>query len=122
MALVHSGYSHGQAGAGTRLLVRHNRCLPKNLKKHNWRQVIGPMTGHMNKYRLLARNCLKGKPRMVLAHLRALYCPPVGRLSLASMLAASALRALGPSSFRVEPNSQNHCSSSSPVGLWAGCL
>jgi hypothetical protein len=28
----------------------------------------------------------------------------------------------GPSSFRVEPNSQNGRSSSSPVGLWAGCL
>jgi hypothetical protein len=27
----------------------------------------------------------------------------------------------GPSSFRVEPNSQK-CSSSSPVGMWAGCL
>ena len=28
----------------------------------------------------------------------------------------------GPSSFRVEPNSQNPWSSSSPVGMWAGCL
>jgi hypothetical protein len=28
----------------------------------------------------------------------------------------------GPSSFRVEPNSQNRWSSSSPVGMWAGCL
>ena len=28
----------------------------------------------------------------------------------------------GPSSFRVEPNSQNCLSSSSPVGMWAGCL
>jgi hypothetical protein len=28
----------------------------------------------------------------------------------------------GPSSFRVEPNIQNRWSSSSPVGMWAGCL
>jgi hypothetical protein len=28
----------------------------------------------------------------------------------------------GPSSFRVEPHSQNRWSSSSPVGMWAGCL
>jgi hypothetical protein len=28
----------------------------------------------------------------------------------------------GPSSFRVEPNRQNGRSSSSPVGMWAGCL
>ena len=28
----------------------------------------------------------------------------------------------GPSSFRVESNSQNRCSSSSPVGMWAGCI
>jgi hypothetical protein len=30
--------------------------------------------------------------------------------------------AAGPSSFRVEPNRQNGRSSSSPVGMWAGCL
>jgi hypothetical protein len=30
--------------------------------------------------------------------------------------------AVGPSSFRVEPNSQNRWSSSSPVGMWAGCI
>jgi len=28
----------------------------------------------------------------------------------------------GPSSFRVERDSQNHWSSSSPVGMWAGCI
>ncbi len=28
----------------------------------------------------------------------------------------------GPSSFRVEPNSQNRGSSSSPGGMWAGCI
>ena len=28
----------------------------------------------------------------------------------------------GPSSFRVEPNSQNCWSSWSPVGMWAGCI
>jgi hypothetical protein len=33
----------------------------------------------------------------------------------------AALR-FGPSSFRVEPYSQNCWSSSSPVGMWAGCL
>jgi pimeloyl-ACP methyl ester carboxylesterase len=32
------------------------------------------------------------------------------------------LSCFGPSSFRVEPNRQNGRSSSSPVGMWAGCL
>jgi len=36
--------------------------------------------------------------------------------------ARSAFSNRGPSSFRVEPNSQNPWSSSSPVGMWAGCL
>ena len=27
-----------------------------------------------------------------------------------------------PSSFRMEPNSQKRCPSSSPVGIWAGCI
>ncbi len=28
----------------------------------------------------------------------------------------------GPSSFRVDSNTQNRWSSSSPVGMWAGCI
>jgi hypothetical protein len=32
------------------------------------------------------------------------------------------LAQMGSSSFRVEPNSQDDWSSSSPVGMWAGCL
>jgi len=48
-----------------------------------------------------------------------------GRIDMGSFTANSvALQVpeVGPSSFRVEANSQNPWSSSSPVGMWAGCL
>ena len=37
-------------------------------------------------------------------------------------LTAESIKIDGPSSFRVEPNSENRWSSSSPVGMWAGRL
>jgi IS5 family transposase len=108
MALVDRGYRGVQASAGTRLLVSHTRRLPKNLKKLlKRRQVVEPMIGHMKTDGLLDRNWLKGalgdamhavlcgaghNLRMILAHLRVLYCAFVGQLMLALMLATLAQR------------------------------
>jgi IS5 family transposase len=106
MALVDRGYRGVQASAGTRLLVSHTRRLPKNLKKLlKRRQVVEPMIGHMKTDGLLDRNWLRGalgdamhavlcgaghNLRMILAHLRVLYCAVVGQLMLALMLATTA--------------------------------
>ena len=108
MALVDRGYRGVLASAGTRLLVSHTRRLPKNLKKLlKRRQVVEPMIGHMKTDGLLDRNWLKGalgdamhavlcgaghNLRMILAHLRVLYCALVAQLVLAFMLVASVLR------------------------------
>ena len=108
MALVDRGYRGVQASAGTRLLVSHTRRLPKSLKKLlKRRQVVEPMIGHMKTDGLLDRNWLKGalgdamhavlcgaghNLRMILAHLRVLYCALVGQLMLALMLVAPAPR------------------------------
>jgi transposase, IS5 family len=108
MALVDRGYRGVQASAGTRLLVSHTRRLPKNLKKLlKRRQVVEPMIGHMKTDGLLDRNWLKGtlgdamhavlcgaghNLRMILAHLRVLYCVFIGQLMLALMLATPAQR------------------------------
>jgi len=108
MALVDRGYRGVQASAGTRLLVSHTRRLPKHLKKLlKRRQVVEPMIGHMKTDGLLDRNWLKGalgdamhavlcgaghNLRMILAHLRVLYCAFVGQLMLALMLATPAQR------------------------------
>lgn len=102
MALVDRGYRGVQASAGTRLLVSHTRRLPKKLKKLlKRRQMVEPMIGHMKTDGLLDRNWLKGalgdamhavlcgaghNLRMILAHLRVLYCALVGQLMLALML------------------------------------
>jgi IS5 family transposase len=103
MALVDRGYRGVQASAGTRLLVSHTRRLPKKLKKLLKRRqmVVEPMIGHMKTDGLLDRNWLKGalvdamhavlcgaghNLRMILAHLRVLYCALVGQLMLALML------------------------------------
>lgn len=102
MALVDRGYRGVQASAGTRLLVSHTRRLPKQLKKLlKRRQVVEPMIGHMKADGLLERNWLKGalgdamhavlcgaghNLRMILAHLRVLYCALVGQVMLAVML------------------------------------
>jgi transposase, IS5 family len=108
MALVDRGYRGVQASAGTRLLVSHTSRLPKNLKKLlKRRQVVEPMIGHMKTDGLLDRNWLKGalgdamhavlcgaghNLRMILAHLRVLYCAFIGQLMLALMLATPAQR------------------------------
>lgn len=102
MALVDRGYRGVQASAGTRLLVSHTRRLPKQLKKLlKRRQVVEPMIGHMKADGLLDRNWLKGalgdamhavlcgaghNLRMILAHLRVLYCALVGQVMLVVML------------------------------------
>ena len=102
MALVDRGYRAVEASAGTRLLVSHTRRLPKHLKKLlKRRQVIEPMIGHMKTDGLLNRNWLKGalgdamhavlcgaghNLRMILAHLRVLYCALFGQIILALML------------------------------------
>jgi IS5 family transposase len=109
MALVDRGYRGVQASAGTRLLVSHTRRLPKNLKKLlKRRQVVEPMIGHhMKTDELLDRNLLKGalgdamhavlcgtghNLRMILAHLRVLYCALVGQIMLAQMIVTPASR------------------------------
>jgi transposase, IS5 family len=108
MALVDRGYRGVQASAGTRLLVSHTRRLPKNLKKLlKRRQMVEPMIGHMKTDGLLDRNWLKGalgdamhavlcgaghNLRMILAHLRVLYCAFVGQIMLALMIVTPALR------------------------------
>jgi IS5 family transposase len=109
MALVDRGYRGVQASAGTRLLVSHTRRLPKNLKKLlKRRQVVEPMIGHMKTDGLLDRNWLRGalgdamhavlcgaghNLRMILAHLRVLYCALLGQLMLALIFVPLATRA-----------------------------
>jgi IS5 family transposase len=105
MALVDRGF---QASAGTRLPVSHTRRLPKNLKKLLQRhQVVEPMIGQLKSDGLLNRTWLKGalgdamhavlcgaghNLRMILAHLRVLYCAVIGQLILAMSLVRRALR------------------------------
>ena len=90
IVLVDRGYRGVEAAAGTRLLVSHTRRLPAKLKRLlKRRQVVEPMIGHMKADGLLGRNWLKGalgdamhailcgaghNLRMILAHLRVLYC------------------------------------------------
>jgi len=106
IALVDRGYRGVEAASGTRLLVSHTRRLPRSLKKLlRRRQVIEPMIGHMKTDGLLDRNWLKGSLgdamhallcgaghnlRMILAHLRVLYCALVGQISMAIMLITGA--------------------------------
>ena len=101
-ALVDRGYRGVEAAAGTRLLVSHTRRLPKSLKKLlKRRQVVDPMIGHMKSDGLLDRNWLKGSLgdamhallcgaghnlRMILAHLRVLYCALIAKLMLGVMI------------------------------------
>jgi IS5 family transposase len=75
------------------LLISRTRRLPKALKKLlKRRQVVEPMIGHMNADGLLGKNWLKGANgdalhallcgaghnlRMILRHLRVLYCVPL---------------------------------------------
>ena len=91
---------------GTRLLISHTRRLPKRLKKLlKRRQVVEPMIGHMEADGLLAKNWLKGATgdalhailcgaghnlRMILAHLRVLYCAAVAMLMFSGLTASRA--------------------------------
>lgn len=90
IVLADRGYRGVEPPQGTRLLISHTRRLPKRLKKLlKRRQIVEPMIGHMKSDGLLARNWLKGATgdalhailcgaghnlRMILAHLRVLYC------------------------------------------------
>ncbi len=102
IALVDRGYRGVEAAGGTRLLVSHTRRLPRALLKLlKRRRAIEPVIGHMKTDGLLDRNWLKGamgdamhalmwgaghKLRMILAHLRVLYCALVGQLAVAILL------------------------------------
>lgn len=109
IVLVDRGYRDVEPPEGTRLLISHTRRLPRRLKKLlKRRQVVEPMIGHMKSYGLLAKNWLKGATgdalhailcragqnlRMILAHLRVLYCAFVAMLwfaVLASQLSSIA--------------------------------
>ena len=109
IALVDRSYRGVQATCGARLLVSHTRRLPRALKKLlKRRQAIEPVIGHMKTDGLLNRNWLKGtlgdamhallcgaghNLRMILAHLRVLYCALVGQIALAMMLITGAASA-----------------------------
>jgi IS5 family transposase len=109
IALVDRGYRGVEAAGGTRLLVSHTRRLPRALKKLlKRRQAIEPVIGHMKTDGLLDRNWLKGalgdamhallcgaghNLRMILAHLRVLYCALVGQIAMAVMLTTGAASA-----------------------------
>jgi IS5 family transposase len=101
--LADRGYKGAQI-PGCRLLLAHTRKLPKRLKRLlKRRNAIEPMIGHMKNDGLLRRNWLKGSlgdamhavlcgaghnMRLILAHLRVLYCALFGFAALA-MLALS---------------------------------
>lgn len=99
IALADRGYRGVEPADGTRLLISHTRRLPKSLKKLlKRRQVVEPMIGHMKADGLLGRNWLKGADgdalhallcgaghnlRMILRHLRVLYCVLFGLIAMA---------------------------------------
>lgn len=98
--LADRGYRGVEPPSGTRLLISHTRRLPKPLKKLlKRRQVVEPMIGHMKADGLLNKNWLKGANgdalhallcgaghnlRMILRHLRVLYCGLVAWIVLLS--------------------------------------
>ncbi|WAC74279.1 IS5 family transposase [Roseateles sp. SL47] len=103
IVLADRGYRGVEPPEGTRLLISHTRRLPKRLKKLlKRRQVVEPMIGHMKSDGLLAKNWLKGASgdalhailcgaghnlRMILAHLRVLYCALLGLIATVATLA-----------------------------------
>lgn len=108
IALADRGYRGVEPAAGTRLLISHTRRLPKKLKKLlKRRQVVEPMIGHMKADGLLGRNWLKGalgdamhavlcgaghNLRMILAHLRVLFCAFVAQIAMAVRFVTAVLR------------------------------
>ena len=102
IVLADRGYRGVEPACGARLLISHTRRLPKRLKKLlKRRQVVEPMIGHMKADGLLGKNWLKGADgdalhallcgaghnlRMILRHLRVLYCALFGLITLATMM------------------------------------
>lgn len=102
IALADRGYRGVEPASGARLLISHTRRLPQRLKKLlKRRQVVEPMIGHMKADGLLGKNCLKGEEgdalhallcgaghnlRMILRHLRVLYCAVLGVIATAASL------------------------------------
>lgn len=103
IALADRGYRGVEPASRARLLISHTRRLPQRLKKLlKRRQVVEPMIGHMKADGLLGKNWLKGAEgdalhallcraghnlRMILRHLRVLYCAVLGLIGmLASLL------------------------------------
>ena len=100
--LADRGYRGVFPQSGCQLLISHTRKLPKHLKKLlKRRQVVDPMIGHMEADGLPDRNWLKGalrdamhavlcgaahELRMILAHLRQLYCAVIARFVWAVQL------------------------------------
>jgi len=96
IVLADRGYRGVEPPESMRLLISHTRRLPKRLKQLlKRRQVVEPMIGHMKSDGLLAKNWLKGANgdalhailcgaahnlRMILAHLRVLYCAVIAAL------------------------------------------
>ena len=105
IVLADRGYRGVEPPTGTRLLISHTRRLPAKLKKLlKRRQVVEPMIGHMKADGLLDRNWLKGEQgdalhallcgaghnlRMILRHLRVLYCAFVAWFAVALSLLPS---------------------------------
>lgn len=104
--LADRGYRCVEPPEGTQLLISHTRRLPKRLNKLlKRRQVVEPMIGHMKADGLLAKNWLKDATgdalhailcgaghnlRMILAHLRVLYCALVATLMFIALFAPRA--------------------------------
>ncbi len=105
IVLADRGYRGAEVQEDVRLLISHTRSLPPRLKRLlKRRQVVEPMIGHMKSDGLLDRNWLKGalgdamhallcgaghNLRMILAHLRVLYCALITWLALAAMTFSS---------------------------------
>ena len=102
IALADRGYRGVEPACGARLLISHTRRLPQRLKKLlKRRQVVEPMIGHMKADGLLGRNWLKGAEgdalhallcgaghnlRMILRHLRVLYCVVLSAVGMVASL------------------------------------
>ena len=102
--LADRGYKGAQI-PGCRVLLAHTRKLPERLKRLlKRRNAIEPTIGHMKNDGLLRRNWLKGtlgdamhavlcgaghNLRLILAHLRVLYCALFGLLALAALALSS---------------------------------
>lgn len=111
IVLADRGYRGVEAPSGTRMLISHTRRLPRALKRLlKRRQVVEPMIGHMKADGLLGRNWLKGaigdavhavlcgaghNLRMILRHLRVLYCAFIAWLIQIGRAAAQIVEADG---------------------------